>query len=104
MYMDECLVIAKSLRPILLQSPLTGTQGATACPLPSRKSGGRVSTAKWKQSLEPARSVAKSCKNIKTLLTQNQVGKLPVCKANNQEVAIAFAGEFQNPTELGKSY
>ena len=35
-------------------------------------------------------------KNIKTLLKQTQVGKLPECQENNQDIAIDFAGPFQN--------
>ena len=37
--------------------------------------------------------------SVKLLLRQNQIGKVPQCVENNQEVAIDFAGQFQNSAE-----
>ena len=47
-------------------------------------------------------TVSSSRKIIKPLLRQNQIGKLPKCKENNQEIAINFGGPFQNASKAEK--
>ena len=68
-----------------------------------------VSNVWWprrhRELVSPART-CKQCqqdgKNIKPLLRQKQVGKLPKCTEVNQEIAIDFAGPFQNARKVKK--
>ena len=95
-YMDERLVIPKALRQIIIRSlqyghPRRDTMLAT------------VSNVWWPRLHREVVNLAKTCpqcqnagKNIKPLLTQKQVGKLPTVSELNQEIAIDFAGPFKN--------
>ena len=46
---------------------------------------------------------SKAGKNVKTLLKQSQFGEIPKSKEPNEEIALDFAGPFQN-AEHGKKY
>ena len=95
-YMDERLVIPKTLRPIIMRSlhyrhPGRDSMLAT------------ISNFWWPRLHREVVAIARTSpqcsqagKNIKTLLSQNQVGELPECQKNNQEITIAFAGPIQN--------
>ena len=100
--MDERLVIPKTLRPYIMRSlhyghpgrdPILTTVSNVWCPTLHRK----------------VAAIARSClqcresgKNIKPLLTQKQLRKLPECEESNQEIAIDFAGPFQNAINANK--
>ena len=45
----------------------------------------------------------KAGKNLKCILKQKQVGNLPEVKKMNEEIALDFAGPFQNAKQ-GKKY
>ena len=96
LYMDERLVVPNALRPIILRSLHYGHPGRDSML-------SMVSVVWWPRLHREVVGIAKSCpqghtagKNIKTILEQKQVGKLPKCTVANQEVAIDFAGPFQN--------
>ena len=62
-----------------------------------------VSNAWWPQGTEkmsPSQKLAPSAKNQvrtkKNVLRQNNLGRLPECRKNNQEVTIRLAGPCQN--------
>ena len=101
-YMDERLVIPKILRPVITRSPHNGHSGRDAMLATVRNV--------WSPRLHrEVVALARSCpqcresgKNIKTLLTQKQIGKLPECKESYQEIAIEFAGPFQNAINAKK--
>ena len=98
--MDERLFIPKTLRPIIMRSlhyrhPGRDSMLAT------------ISNFWWPRLHREVVAIARTCpqcsqagKNIKTLLSQNQVGELPECQENNQEIAIAFVGPFQNAAKV----
>ena len=94
--MDERLVIPKTLRPIIMRS--------LHCCHPGRDVLlATVSNVWWPRLHREVIAIARSCtqcresgKNIKTLLNQKEIGKLPECRESNQEIAIDFAGPFQN--------
>ena len=94
--MDEGLVIPKLLRPIILRSLQYGH--------PGRDSMLAIVANKWWPRLHrEVVGIAQICqqcktagKNIKDLLRQRQTGKLPECTEIIQEIAINFAGPFQN--------
>ena len=44
-----------------------------------------------------------SGKNLKCILKQSQTGKLPEAKEQNEDIALDFAGPFQN-AKKGKKY
>ena len=46
---------------------------------------------------------SKACKNVKELQKQSEFGKIPRSIAPNEEIAIDFAGPFQN-AKHGKKY
>ena len=69
-----------------------------------------VSDIWWPKIHREAVTTAKCCdqcnaagKNIKSLLKQTQFGKIPRSEKSNDEVALDFAGPFQN-AEYGKKY
>ena len=102
MYMDERLVIPKLLRPIIMRSLHYGHPGRDSMLA-------TVSNVWWPKLHREVVTIAKNCpqccnagKNIKTILRQKQVGKLPSCSENNQEIAIDFAGPFQNAIHARK--
>ena len=95
-YMDERLVIPKELRPIILRSLHNGHPGRDSM-LPT------VANVWWPRFNREVLGIAQTCqhcktagKNIKTLLRQKQLGQLPKCNENNQEIVIDFAGFVQN--------
>ena len=96
LYMDERLVVLKVLRLVILRSLHYGH--------PRRDNMlSTVSNVWWPRLHREVVEIAKSCpqcqtygKNIKTIVKQKQVGELPKCTEANQEIAIDFAGPFQN--------
>ena len=102
-YMDERLVIPKTLRPIILRSLHYGHPGRNVMLA-------TVSNVWWPRLHREVIAIARLCpqcresgKNIKTLLNQKQLGKLSECKESNQEIAIDFAGPFQNAINAKKN-
>ena len=102
LYMDERLVIPKTLRPIIMRSLHYGHPGRDSMLA-------TLSNVWWPQLHREVVAIARSCplcrepgKNIKTILTQKQIGKLPKCVENNQEIAIDFARPFQNAINARK--
>ena len=102
LYLYERLVILKVLHPIILRSlhyrhPGRDSMLAT------------VSNVWWHRLHREAVGIAQTCqqcktagKNIKPILRQSQVGKIPVSTEKNQEIAIDFAGPFQNAINARK--
>ena len=91
-YMDERLVIPKALRQSIIRSLHYGHPGRDTMLA-------TVSNVWWPRLHREAVNLAKTSpqcqnagKNIKSLLTQKQVGKLPTVSELNQEIAIDFAG------------
>ena len=100
--MDERFVILKTLRPIYMRSLHYGHPGQDSMLA-------TVSNIWWPRLLREVVAIARACpqrsqsvKNVETVLRQNQVVKEPECKKNNQEIAIDFAGPFQNPAKAKK--
>ena len=96
MYMDEHLVRPKALRRILIRSLHYGHPGGDTMLA-------TVSNIWWPRFRREVVSLAITCpqcqdsaKNLKPILTQKQFGKLPKPSEINQEIAIDFAGPFQN--------
>ena len=94
--MDERLVVPKELRPFFLRSLHYGHLGRDI-------KLSTVSNLWWPRLHREVVGIANLChqcqiagKNIKTILNQKQVGELPIRKEANQEIAIDFAGPFQN--------
>ena len=101
-YMDERLVIPKTLRPIIMRSRHYGHPGRDAMLA-------TISNVWWPRLHREVVTIARECpqckesgKNIKTILSQKQIGKLPESKECNQEIAIDFAGPFQNAINAKK--
>ena len=92
----ERLIIPKQLRPIILRSLHYG--------LPGRDSMlATVANVWWPRLHREVIVFAQICpeckeagKNLKPLLRQSQIGKLPKRKEVDEEIAIDFAGPFQN--------
>ena len=100
--MNEKLVIPKLLRPIILRSLHYGHPGRD-------NMLATVSNVWWPRLHRDLVGIAQTCqycktagKNIKTLLRQSQVGKIPALTEKNQEIAIDFAGPFQNAIKARK--
>ena len=100
--MDERLVIPKTLRPKTMRSLHYRHLGRDSM-LPT------VPNVWWPRFHREVVPIARTCphcsqagKNTKTLLRQIQVTTLPECKENNQELAIDFAGPFQNVARAKK--
>ena len=101
-YMDERLVVPKTLRPIIMRSLHYGHPGRDAMLA-------TISYVWWPRLHREVVTIARECpqckesgKNIKTILSQKQIGKLPESKECNQEIAIDFAGPFQNAINAKK--
>ena len=99
LYMDERLVIPMLLRPILLRSLHYGRPGRDSMLA-------TVSNVWWPRHNREVVGIAQTCQqcktagtNIKPILRQNQVRRIPACTEKNQEIAIDFAGPFQNAIE-----
>ena len=95
-YMDERIVIPKTLRPIIMRS-LHYTHPGRDAMLAT------ISYVWWPRLHREVVTIARECpqckesgKDIKTILSQKQIGKLPESKECNQEIAIDFSGPFQN--------
>ena len=102
LYMDEHLVVPKALRPIIIGSVHYGQPGRETMLA-------TVSNVWWPRVHSKVVALAKTCAqwqeagmNIKTILKQKQVGKLPQCTDSNQEIAVDFAGPFQNAVKAKK--
>ena len=102
LYMDERFVVPKALRPITIGSVHYGHPGRETMLA-------TVSNVWWPRVHREVVVLAKTCAqcqeagmNIKTFLKQKQVGKLPQCTDSNQEIAVDFAGPFQNAVKAKK--
>ena len=103
LYMDEGLVIPASLRASILISVHYGH--------PGRNTMLRyISDIWWPKIHREVINTAKCCeqcslagKNVKPLKRQNQFGEIPKSVEPNEEIALDFAGHFQN-AEHGKKY
>ena len=102
--MDERLVVSKVLRQIILRSLHYGHPGRDSML-------STVSNVWWSRLHPNVVRIARTCpqcqtagKIIKALLKQNQIGELPKCTEGNQEIAIDFAGPFQNTIGAQKYY
>ena len=96
LYMDERLVIPKLLPPIILRSLHYGHGGRDSMLV-------TVANVWWPRLHREVLRIAQTCqqcktagKNIKPLLRQTQIGKLPKRTEINQAIVIDFAGLFQN--------
>ena len=102
--MDERSMVPKVMRPIILRSLHYGHPGRDSML-------STVSNVLWPSLHREVVGIARTCpqcqtagKNIKPLLKQNQVGELPKCTEANQEIAIDFAGPFQNAIGAKRIY
>ena len=101
--MDGRLVFPILVRPIIMRSLYYGHPGRDSMP-------STVSSVWWPKLHREVVAIVKSCfqqcseagKNIKNVLRQKQVGKLPIISETNQEIARSFAGPFQNATNARK--
>ena len=100
--MDERLVIAKLFRPNLLRSLHYGHSGRDSMLA-------TVSNVWWPRLHRKVVGIAQTCqrcktavKNIKTILRQSHVEKIPACTEKNQDIAIDFAEPFQNAIKARK--
>ena len=102
LYMDERLVIPKNLRIIIIRSLHYGHPGKDSM----MATVSNVWSPRLHREVVSLTQTCKQCqqagKNIKPLLRQNQVGKLPKCTEVTQEIAIDFAGPFQNASQAKK--
>ena len=102
LYMDQRLVIPANLRSSIMSSIHYGH--------PGRDTMLRyVADIWWPKIHREVINTAKCCeqcseagKNVKTLLKQSQFGEIPKSKEPNEEIALDFAGPFQN-AEHGKT-
>ena len=103
LYMDERLVIPASLRASIMSSVHYGH--------PGRDTMLRyIADIWWPKIHREVINTAKCCeqcslagKNVKPLKRQNQFGEIPKSVEPNEEIALDFAGPFQN-AEHGKKY
>ena len=102
LYMDERLVIPKALKTIIIRSLHYGHPGRDAMLAV-------VSNVWWPRLHREVIGIARACpqcqqagKNIKPLMRQKEIGKLPRATEHNQEIAIDFAGPFQNAISARK--
>ena len=102
LYMDERLVIPKNLRTIIIHSLHYGHPGRDSMMA-------TVSNVWWPRLHREVVSLARTCKqcqqtgkNIKPLLRKNPVGNLPKCTEVRQELAIDFAGLYENSRKAKK--
>ena len=101
-YMDNILVIPQAMRPMIMCSLHYGHPGRDAMLA-------MIEDIWWprfhREVIDQARlceQCLQSGKNLKYILKQKQEGKLPEAKEQNDEVALDFAGPFQN-AEKGKN-
>ena len=78
----------------------THNQEIAALPLRTTLHAGSYSNVWWPRLQGEEATIARECeesgKNVKTLLRQKQVGKLPENEDNIQQTAKNFTGSFQN--------
>ena len=103
LYMDNRLVIPQSMRPMIMCSLHYGHPGRDSMLA-------MVEDIWWprihREIIDQARlceQCLESGKNLKCTLRQKQVGKLPEVEQQNEEIALVFAGPFQN-AKKGKNY
>ena len=96
LYMDNRLVIPQAMRPMIMCSLQYGHPGRDAMLA-------MIEDIWWprihREVIDQARlceQCLESGKNLKYILKQKQIGKLPEAKEQNEEVALDFAGPFQN--------
>ena len=102
--MDDRLVIPKALRLIIMHSLHYGHPGRDAMLATI------ILIMWWPRLHREVVTIARECpkckesgKSVKTLLSQKPIGKIPESsKENNQEIAIDFAGPFQNAINAKK--
>ena len=103
LYMDNGLVIPQSMRSMIMCSLHYGHPGRDAMLA-------MIEDIWWprihREVIDQAglfEQCLESGKNLKYMLKQKQFGKLPEAKEQNEEVALDFAGPFQN-AKKGKKY
>ena len=103
LYTDNRLVIPQAMRAMIMCSLHYGHPGRDAML-------SMIEDIWWprihREVIDQARlceQCLQSGKNLKNMLTQKQVGKLPDVTESNEEVALDFAGPFQNARK-GKKY
>ena len=103
LYMDHRLVISKDMRENILRAIYFGHAGRDAML--------RESSDVWwprihREIIDKARNCSefrKAGKNLKSIKSQNEFGKLPLASQPNEEVSLDFTGPFQN-ANLKKKY
>ena len=103
LYMDNRLVIPQSMRSMIMCSLPYGHPGRDSMLA-------MVEDIWWprihREIIDQARlceQCLESGKNLKCILRQKQIGKLPEVEQQNEEIALDFAGPFQN-AKKGKKY
>ena len=103
LYMDNHLVIPQAMKPMIMCSLHYGHPGRDAMLA-------MIEDIWWPRIHREVIDKARLCeqcleagKNLKYMLKQKQIGKLPEAKEQNEEVALDFAGPFQN-AKKGKKY
>ena len=101
--MDNRLVIPQAMRPMIMCSLHYGHPGRDAMLA-------MIEDIWWPRIHRKVIDQARLCeqclqsgKNLKYVLSQKQLGKLPEAKEQNEEIALDFAGPFQN-AKKGKKY
>ena len=96
LYMDNRLIIPQAMGPMIMCSLYYGHPGRDAMLA-------MIEDIWWprihREVIDQARlceQCLESGKNLKYILKQKQIGKLPEVKEQNEEVALDFAGPFQN--------
>ena len=103
-YMDNRLVIPQSMRSMIMCSLNYGHPGRDSMLA-------MVEDIWWprihREIIDQARlceQCLESGKNLKCILRQKQIGKLPEVEQQNEEIALDFAGPFQNAKKRKKVY
>ena len=103
LYMDNRLVIPQSMRSMIMCSLHYGHPGRDSMLA-------MVEDIWWprihREIIDQARlceQCLESGKNLKCILRQKQIGKLPEVEQQNEEIALDFAGPFQNAKKGKKS-
>ena len=103
LYMDNRLVIPQSMRPMIMCSLHYGHPGRDSMLA-------MVEDIWWPRihreiidQARPCEQCLESGKNLKCIPRQKQIGKLPEVEQQNEEIALDFAGPFQN-AKKGKKY
>ena len=104
LYMDNRLVIPQSMRSMIMCSLHYGHPGRDSMLA-------MVEDIWWprihREIIDQARlceQCLESGKNLKCILRQKQIGKLPEVEQQNEEIALDFAGPFQNAKKRKKVY